>query len=349
MPRQTIAQKIGALGETIVQQQIQQSDNWIARKLNEDYGIDIELELSDSESVKGEFIKAQIKTHKKIDGNHSERLKKTFLRYVYECRVPIILIVVSLENQQAKFVWLQKWLIETDNIMSIYDDNESGLTVSFQNSSDLKCGLGNELITIANWQNRTQLFIAVKDLATLSLNLQDHKLSCFLMDYIGEYFSGGNYDPIYFSKLLDRVIEIGVSIWATPEGNELSKLLYTFIRTHGDKINSDHIFKFVTRGETISRTGLNALGILYDHYPTYIKSLRLPEKFQTFEDPRLHFYCVFREQNLGKSDFDLYTNVDNIIKIGKLAANLTDVDVLNKWANRGESFLLDYIYPIEYC
>ena len=117
MPKQTNSQKIGSLGHSIIETQIKVSDVWIARNLTEDFGIDIELEFApNDDEVEGKFVKAQIKSHKKIEienGILTESFSKTFLRYVYECRIPIVLIVVETSTEKSWYVWLQKWLVDS--------------------------------------------------------------------------------------------------------------------------------------------------------------------------------------------------------------------------------------------
>lgn len=126
MPTQTTQQKIGSLGHSIAEGQIKRSKFWIARNLTEDFGIDIELEFTLDE-VKGKFVKAQIKSHEQVTLNKgfiSQSLAKSFLRYVYECRLPIILIVVSVDNSKSWYAWLQKWIIDSGNVSNIYDDSK---------------------------------------------------------------------------------------------------------------------------------------------------------------------------------------------------------------------------------
>ena len=85
--------------------------------------------------------------------------------------MPIILIIVSPETSKSWFVWIQKWLIDSNNISNIYNESESRyLTVNVHDQSDFLNGLEREIISIATWENTTQLYIAVRDLANLSYN-----------------------------------------------------------------------------------------------------------------------------------------------------------------------------------
>lgn len=351
MPTETESQKIGSLGRSIVEVQIKQSKFWIARNLTEDYGIDIELEFSYKE-VKGRFVKAQIKSHQKVLINTdfiSEPFSKSFLRYVYECRIPIILIIVSVDNSKSWFVWLQKWLIDSNNISNIYDDSVTeSLTVRVPIKNDFTMGLSNEIASIASWENTTQLYIAVRDLANLSLKLYDDKIAQFLFDYLGALNPTNEADANYLDSLIEKVIELGTSIWATHEGNKVSQLLFKFLREHGEKLNANHISKLIIRGKVCSRTGLNALGLLYDNYPKHVASLNLIKRFEKYDDPRLHYYCTIRERYLNlKSPSWLSENND--LTVGKLKANFSSINtsIVDKWANRGDSVIFDYVYETE--
>ncbi len=347
MPKQTESQKIGSLGHSIVEMQVRQSPFWIARGLTEDFGIDIELEFA-PEQVQGKFIKAQIKSHKTLSSKTdflTEALPKSFLRYVYECRIPIILILVSTDTSQTWFLWLQKWLIDTKNVSNIYNESETkSFSVKVDKKNDFTAGLKRELISIANWENSTQLYIAVRDLANLSLKLYDDKLSKMLFDYLEEIREHTD-NPDYLDSLISRVIELGTAIWATHEGNKVSQLLFKFIREHGDSLNADHIAKLILRGKDCSRTGINALGVLYDNFPKHAVSLNLIDMCKDFDDPRLHYYCTIRERYIDSSS-GAWLSEKNDLTVGNLKADFSSINtsIFDKWANRGDSVIFDYVY-----
>ncbi|MBN3584826.1 DUF4365 domain-containing protein [Algoriphagus aestuarii] len=350
MPKQAKSQKIGILGQSIVELHIRKSSFWIARQLNEDFGIDIELELA-PDQVQGKFIKAQIKSHKKLSSKTdflTEVLPKHFLRYVYECRIPIILILVSTESSETWFVWLQKWLIDSNNVSNIYDESQTkSLSVKVDMRNDFRNGLKRELIQIASWENSTQLYIAVRDLANLSLKLYDDKLSKMLFDYLQELLE--HTDKIeYFDSLINKVIEQGTNVWGTPEGNKFSQLLFKFIQEYGDRLNEDHIAKLVIRGKECSRIGINALGNLYDSFPKHAVSLNLPTKFKSFPDPRLHFYCTIRERYINSSK-GKWLLEDNDFTVGDLKVDFSSIktSIFDTWANRGDSLIFDFVYRFQ--
>lgn len=222
------------------------------------------------------------------------------------------------------------------------------MTVNIHHANDFVSGLEREIISIANWESKTQLYIAVKDLANLSLRLYDDKLSQLLFDYLREFKSNEQTDLDYLNSLIEKVIELGTGIWATHEGNKVSQLLFKFVREHGEKLNANHVSKIIVRGKEFSRTGLNALGILYDIYPKHASSLNLVKRFEEFPDPRLHYYCTIRERYLeSKSPSWLSEKKD--LTVGKLKVDFSNINknILDKWANRGDSVIFDYVYETD--
>jgi len=344
MPAQSRSQKIGTLGQSLVEVAVKRSRYWIARNLNEDYGIDLELEFA-PDDVKGKFIKAQIKTQQTQSikkGMVSVVLKKSFLRYVYECRVPILLIVVSLDTEKSWYIWLQKWIIDSGNMTNLYNDNASRtLTVKIDVANDFVAGLEREIIPIATWENGTQLYIGLRDLANLSLRMYNSELSELLFNYLGKFRPSNIADEGYLNSLIEQILELGNNLWATDQGNKVSQQLFNFIRKHGDRLTSDHIAQILIRGETYSRTGIIALGILYENFQEHVLSLNLTEKFKDFIDPRVHYYCTIRERYLDLKSPGWLFEAD--LRVGKLQPDFTGVSIFDKWANRGDSMVLDYI------
>jgi hypothetical protein len=352
MPAQSLSQEIGTTGHSIIEVQIKKSKCWIVRNLTEDYGIDIELELKNNNIVTGKFVKAQIKSHVNISLEKDfvpQSLTKSFLRYVYECRVPIILIIIDINTSKSWFLWLQKWIIDSNNISNIYNEKETkSLTINVNQINDFIYGLRHEIVSIATWKNKTQLFLAIRDLANLSLTLYNNKLSQILFDYLDEFDATNENELNYFNTIVDIVIGLGTTIWATPKGNNITQLLFNFIRENGNKLNANNIEKLLIRGNDCSRTGVNALGILYDNFPKHTVSLNLIQKFEKFCDKRLHFYCTIREQYIDLKS-PMWLIKDNIdLTVGKLKADFSSINtsIFDKWANRGDSVIFDYIYEI---
>jgi len=202
--------------------------------------------------------------------------------------------------------------------------------------------LKSELVSVAHWENPTQLYIALKDLANLSLTLYDDKLSDFLFEYLEQM--RGEIKDDYLESLIERIIELGDKIKATTQGNKLSKFLFNYVREHGDQLTSNHITRFVTRSGSYSRTGVTALGILYDEFPKHATSLNLPNIFAKLEDPRLNYYCIIRERYLGLKSPAWFIGEKNLT-VENITVDFSQIgtSILDKWANRGDSAILDYV------
>lgn len=352
MPVRTKAQKIGSQGEQLAKLEIEQSNMWIARNQDNDFGVDIEMEFAPGD-VSGKLIKAQIKSHEVVSSTNdfiSERLAKSFLRYVNECRIPVVLIVVSVSTKECWYIWLQKWLYDTKNKHNIYEEAASAtLEIKIHNHSYLSKDLSGELIGIATWQNETQKLITLHDLAKLSLSLYDDKLADVLFGYIENLRDEQGIE--YPDAIIDRVIELGTAIWATSEGNKRAFQLFDFIRTNGDKFTKRHVAKLVLRGNSHSRTGINALSILYDKFPHHTLNMKLPEHFKGINDG-LYYYCTLRERNISINGYFWITSVKDF-RIDDFTIDHPDflIEIPNDLANRGDSAILDYVVhkPISAC
>lgn len=352
MPKQTMSQKIGSLGHSFVETQVKESEVWIARNLTEDFGIDLELEYAPDE-VTGNFVKVQIKSHQLVVFNSdfvSESLDKSFLRYVYECRIPILLVVVCIHSKRSWYLWLQKWIVDSGNVKNIYDDSKTAtLSVHIHFHQEFIRGLKGDIISIARWENLTQLSFAVSDLARLALRLNDETLSKLLFDYLPTIKSNNLSEHSYLDAIIEQVLELGSSIWGSSQGNNVSQMLYKFIRDNGQLITADHVAKIIFRGDSISRVGLNALGILYDKYPKHTLSLNLTEKFTVDKDQLANYYCAIRERFLGVESPMWMMKDDSDLKVGNLQPDFSSINtsLFDKWANRGESVILDYLIQVD--
>jgi hypothetical protein len=82
-----------------------------------------------------------------------------------------------------------------------------------------------------------------------------------------------------------------------------------------------------------------------DNFPKHTASLNLVKKFEDFEDPRLHYYCTIRERYLGVIS-PSWLDQNNNLTVGKWKADfsLINTSILDKWANRGDSVIFDYVY-----
>lgn len=114
MSNRSNSQRIGDLGEALVSFQVEKTGGWIARKQEKDYGIDMEIELAHP-IIEGQIIKFQVKTSENDEysqGKIKRRLSRKFLKYTYECKIPIILVLsfrtIALRTESRKLnnIWV---------------------------------------------------------------------------------------------------------------------------------------------------------------------------------------------------------------------------------------------------
>jgi|SRR4030095_14778655 len=103
MSTRTLSQKIGAQGQRLVASLIEKHPHWLARELGEDYGIDLEAELTEC-GVRGEILKLQIKSSQQIERNDVAVrvvIESKYLSYADACRYPVILVVADIDSSEA--------------------------------------------------------------------------------------------------------------------------------------------------------------------------------------------------------------------------------------------------------
>ena len=344
MAERTESQVLGSQGQSLVAHMINSSGYWIARAQDEDFGIDLEAELS-SPRVTGQLLKLQVKASKSIetaDDGVTCRIPRKLAAYADSCRLPVILVRVDLERQEAWYLWLQQWLLDKRRSGLSLNDLPETTPHHIDVSSTLKNGLAGELRNIAQWQTDTQLVLTVNDAIRTAASIYDFDVLNHLvalldkLDVVNEEF------PV--NLVIERALELGVSLWATNEGNQASSTLYAICRHFGQSFTAEQIWRMVTRGESCSRTGINALGILYDEHFEHTIKLNLVPLFLEHPDLRIAFYCNMRERCPGRKLSECLHEA-----YGSQFASLTldprlEEDLLHIWPNRGDSVLLDYLY-----
>jgi hypothetical protein len=163
-----------------------------------------------------------------------------------------------------------------------------------------------------------------------------------LSDLRDKYHEEISFLPI--DLLINEVLSIGNRIWGTLEGNALSKLIYTLARAFGDIFSIDQIRKLVVRDAAYSRTGINALGVMYEVFPEHMKALRLGDIFRANSDWRIAYFCDLRDKYPGVSILRLMSGeYDCTLGHYHLHESVRDKG-LNAWANRGDCGILDFVY-----
>jgi hypothetical protein len=343
MPIRTKSQKIGAQGQRFVQLLIETNGDWIVRGQEEDFGIDLEAELTE-EGVKGHIIKLQVKSSEciKVAGNViPHNIPTSIIRYANTCRIPVILIIVSVNENKAWYLWLQKWIVELRQSGKYIEDLSKSVTVHIPSSQTLEVGLKDDLKQVARCATDTQLVLNIADTLRTAAAVRSQTIMATLSQLLTDIEKSYKDYPVEI--VVDEVLNLGPRIWATREGNEVSQILFELCRNHGDRFNSKQILRLILRGVAVSRTGIIALGILYDKYPDHTSKLNLPELFKDHDDQRARYYCRLREKYLGKTLLEV-VNEGKDVRIDNFT--FSTEDYLDKWPNRGESAFIDYVYTL---
>jgi hypothetical protein len=343
--QRTESQAIGDAGEELFGYLVARSRAWIPRKLPKDFGIDYEIELA-SPSVSGQIIRCQIKTVTRTPDTlalHKIALPVALLEYAETCRVPVIVVLMDLEGARGWFLWLQSWLLE--NRVQPRRLKQDSLTIEFPAKNDLLTGLDQSLRSIARWETSTQVTLGLLDcarVAAFSGNAEVVAKTAALIKDASHLLGEGG-----LRIIIDAVIALGESSWRSHSGWEISQSLFSFCREAGDLFTREQIIALAVRPEAYSRTGVSALGLLYHRFPEHTQSLRLAEAFKATDDIPLWYYCKLRERYIGQSFLEFVFKADTHFEIDGYTVSVDERDIwLDKWANRGDSFLLQRIYKI---
>jgi hypothetical protein len=344
MSKRSLQQKIGAIGHRWLMSQIEEHPHWLARELGEDYGIDIEAELTE-QGVRGEILKIQIKSTENAehrDGCVKLVIEKRYIEYARSCRYPVVIVLVDTQNKQAWYLWLQDWLLKMRGTDGPLDPNQASWVQWIPDQQTVSQGLGGELKSIAGWKGETQLILSLMD-ALRSAAATHNKATIEDLTAIISANAPTVADAS-LDALIDEAIVLGDRMRGTAEGNVIADQLFTLVRKYGNRISQSTVHDLVIRQDSYSRTGLTALGILYDDFFDQMRSLGLPLYFVEIE-PRVAFYCAFRETFPEEKSANVVAD-----PTGFTFAGLRYVQpdrYWDKYANRGPSALLDYLLPID--
>lgn len=344
---QSYEQKIGDRGEQWMLSEITNhpAPSWITRRLEKDYGVDAEAELS-SNGVKGEIIKLQCKTSENVprkDGCVRFDIEKAYVDYALSCRYPLILVRVDISAKQAWYLWLQDWILKDPRANNPAQQQQQ-YTVWVSEPHTLSSGLNKRLPDIAAWRGDTQLRLSLRDAmraaaATFSPGLVG-KIVALLPEAA----------PLVGSVLLDLILRdaivLGDQLRGTIEGNFIADQLFALARTFGDKATVETVDAMVRRGDSYSRTGLNGLGILYDTFHEHMSSLGLANHFLNCELPNVAYYCALREANPDKDYWAFLEGPGDFVFAGMKFEPPKNCNFSDKYANRGPSAILDYLEPL---
>lgn len=347
MSTRTEAQVLGSQGQSLVAHLINSTGNWIPRAQEEDFGVDLEAELA-VPRVAGQLIKIQVKASRSVEITDKGvicQIPKKLAVYANSCRLPVVLVRVDLERQEAWYMWVQQWLLDRQRSGLRIDEMPDLVTYHIPADQTFRKGLMEDLQNIAQWRTRTHLVLTVHDAIRTSAAVYSYGVLNHLVALLDQLGIANEHFPT--NLVIEQAIALGNELRATHEGNQASSTLYAICRHFGRTFSADQIWRMVTRDDSMSRTGLNALGILYDEAYDHIADLKLVELFLTHPDKRIAYYCHLRELRPKAQFFDcLHSGFD--VQFANLAIHpRLKEDLLSKWPNRGDSVLLDYLYLID--
>jgi len=346
MATRSKSQQIGSQGQRLVEYIIESSKEWIARNQDEDYALDLEAELS-AEEVSGEIIKIQVKSSeavKKRSGMRIGQLPKSLVNYSTICRIPIVLVIVDTTEENAWYLWIQKWLLLQRRDGVLLQSLPESITIEIPEDNTLQNGLKSELKDVAKFSTNEQLILSLNDTIKTASFVRSIDVLAPLVQIMSNLES--LYDDFPVELVIDEVVSLGSRIWVTHEGNRVTELLFSVCRELGDSFNAKHIKRLVQRDDSYSRTGLNALGILYNKFPEHIKLLGLPSLFIESNLIMPAYYCNLRERYLGTDTASLFNSNTDFTIDGLTIPNEYRDDLFFKWVNRGDSAILDYVVEV---
>lgn len=350
MPKRTESQRTGDRAEAIVQTIIDSHPFWMGRRQDHDFGIDLEAEFAPpvpgGQTASGRLLKIQVKGSQdwtRTGDWISVSLSRDYLDYAGQFRIPVILVAIDVVTQEAWFVWLQAWLLETEAARG--DSTAASMTVKIPVHDRLVAGLDGPLQRVARGQEPTSMVLGLREVLEAATATNNSDVFDGAIAILGKLSAPS--DVWVVQKTIDALLGLGQqpSMWLTqrlvPQLMSLGKYL-------GGSLTTDQVVRLVGRGDTYSRAGLFALSELYDVWWEHARTLRLAEAFQANGSLAVAWYCNFREAHPGRVAMTLWSDLIG----GRIAApvfegvgfgdigELADA-FLSKFFNRGESALLD--------
>lgn len=341
LPRRTLSQKTGSQGHRWAMAAIEKHADWLARALDEDFGIDAEAEYVRGEA-RGDILKLQFKATARVvirEGRVRFSVDRGYLQYARNCRYPVIFVLIDVGREEAWYLWLQQWIFENRK-ESGADAKSSTIWVNLE--CTLASGLDGELKSIAKWEGSTQLALSLLDAFRAALATHAEDVLIPLTELLEKV--APQLPEVTIDRVIEQAISLGSQLWATPAGNTVAGQLYRLVRKFGSHVSLVAIDTMVSRGDSYSRTGVNALGILYDEHFDHARSLGLVALFDA-KEPRVAYYCALREAFPAKSGL-AWISVPNDFWHAGLRFDFDDSATTgfhDKLANRGASAILDYL------
>jgi len=338
--------KIGEKGEELIISMFEEG-TWVARKLGKDYAIDIEVEL-DQPEVLGKYLKLQVKTTQSLsfkDDVLPVRVKKSFLRYAMECRLPVILIQVGMDKKEAFWIWVQDY-VARKNLESKLETSGEKMTVNIPRANEITQSRDTELRKIAQGATVEQLSFALADTALRALAVKNLSVAALSVQAIEDLHAP------YLSRAVEMIpaitsssIALGNLLRGIPEGNQVTEILYILAQMAPTAFSSGNIRKLVIRPEqSYSRVELNVIAIINWKAPNHLKNLNLPTILGK-DRPGLSYFLQILLRNLGKNPFEIVSQ-DSLKGTEFYVSKNNRERLFDKLMNRGISAILDFAEPL---
>jgi len=344
MSKRSQSQKIGAVGHRWLMAHIEDHPDWLARELGEDYGIDIEAELTEH-GVRGDLLKIQIKSTNNIEkksGCIRCVIDRKYVDYATSCRYPVVFVVVDTRAKEAWYVWIQDWILRHCREDGELGHDQGSWTHWIPEHQTVASGLQSAWKAIARWEGESQLIFSLMDAMKSAAATGNSSMVEALSNIINEGSSA--FGDAALNALIEEAISLGNRLRGTTKGNLVADQLFSLVRRVGGRLSQTTFRDLVIRGVTYSRTGLSALEILYDEFFVHIKSLKLPDLFLTLE-PRVAFYCAYREAFPAEHSSHVIVSPRGFIYAGMTYVH--SERYLDNYINRGPSALLDHLVFVD--
>lgn len=338
-PKRSSQQSEGSKAQHFVFTIIGDAGGWIPRRQDEDFGIDLEMEVSKPD-VRGELVKVQIKSEAEAttkNGKIRMQLPRTLVATAENLRIPVLLVWVDRGNREAYYLWVQRWFLrrraDGDTLKGLPELN----TVWVPLKRTLRRGLRGELVNIARWKTSEQLTLSLAATIRTAIAINDASVLRPLNNLLANLAAAPLNHTV--DEVIDSVLALKQDIWGTDHGNEKARFLYEVCRTLGGRFTRRQVIRMVARGGRFSKTGVNALAQLYDHHFDHLRKMDLPQKFRDLDLSRVAFFCALREAHAGQTGLDLVGTELSFTAAGWRIAGEVPLD---KWASRGDCAILDF-------
>jgi Domain of unknown function (DUF4365) len=353
MAKRTRSQRTGDAAQEFVRTVIDGHPSWLARAQDRDFGVDLEAELAvpvdQDQTLAGKLIKLQVKGSESWEirsGQIAVPLDRSYLEYVSQFRLPVILVAADVTSREAWFVWLQEWLLENESRLSQVETTAT-VTVHIDARDKLSDGLNGRLGRIARGEENTAMVLAFRELAIAAVNTGTNVVFESVLDVLEKIDVPSRTWVV--QKTVDALIGLGpnVGFW---QSQQFVPYLLAIVDRVGNTLTQEQIVHLIARGESYSRAALYGLSRLYDRWPDHARSLDLPAVFRRIELEEVAWYCELRQRYPELASVGLWNALGSRklreTRFGRLA--LPDNEdiastILTSWPNRGDSVFLDHL------